>query len=56
LLAQYGATSGDVERPHPELKLTSTPRPKARLDEIIRDFPGTPSAEEAKRLRLDLGK
>jgi TolA-binding protein len=29
---------------------------KARLDEIIRDFPGTPSAEEAKRLRRDLGK
>ncbi len=29
---------------------------KARLDEIIRDFPGTPSAEEAKRLRTDLGK
>jgi hypothetical protein len=29
---------------------------KARLDEVIRDFPATPSAEEAKRLRKDLGK
>jgi TolA-binding protein len=29
---------------------------KARLDEIIRDYPGTPSAQEAKRLRDELGK
>src|SRR5882724_6727008 len=26
LVAQYGATSGSVERPQPELKLTMTPR------------------------------
>ncbi len=25
LLAQYGATSGEAERPHPELKFTITP-------------------------------
>ena len=29
---------------------------EALLDEVIRNFPGTPSAEEAKRLRKDLGK
>ena len=29
LVAQYGATSGDVERPHPELRLAITPEPRA---------------------------
>src|SRR5262245_8627867 len=29
LVAQYGATSGDVERPQPELRLTITPEPRA---------------------------
>ena len=30
-VAQYGATSGDVDRPHPELKLTTTPPLRAEL-------------------------
>ena len=29
LVAQYGATSGDVTRPQPELRLTTTPAPRA---------------------------
>ena len=31
LVAQYGATSGDVDRPHPELRLTITPEPRATI-------------------------
>src|SRR5262249_35637948 len=52
LIREGGTANGGRDRS----LVPATMTVKERLDKIVRDFPGTPTAEEAKRLRADLDK